>query len=495
MWISRTPLRLAAVGLVALVLGPSGARADEKDGWTPDRVLKLLKAREQAVQSIEGVVERLDAEPPEWKLYSLARVAKEEAMDRFYGTKPDVPHKPPHETPTRPIVPEFFGFRKNAAGEMRIDILTKADPAPENINWTACFNGKVWEQNTPFRESGPTVVLDKSLAIPPVLQAVGLGSPFCPKSGNSFPYAVGRPITLHDLLSTVPAEWVAPPRVVKGHDGTDCLEVVARAAYNSPLAGIGYHAQLRFELDLTRALAPVRLDVTQVYHRGNGKFEEVEMPQGYTMTWSNFTEPVPGCFLAGSTRIVSWTALAMPKDGKDYKQAVKDGKPAFTPGGDKAIDFAQTELKRFAIVDSKMTTTRLRVNHIGAEKLCGVEYPAGTIVEDRTKGEVYQLGGVSPAIDAKLKKAIDDPKKNRDAPPVRVASDPRSQVRIWFLVGNVLCVTGLAVGYVWFRRRHPPGAVKPESAPEPAKPEEAKPEAAKPEAEKPGGDPAGNPGA
>jgi hypothetical protein len=491
MWISRTPLRLAIVGLVALVLGPSDARADDKDGWTLDRVLKLLKAREQAVQSVEGLVERLDAEPPTWKTYSLALMDKEEAMDRFYGTKPAEPRKPPHENPTRPIVPEFFMFRKNTSGEVRIDVLTKGDPAPENINWTACFNGKVWEQNTLLRQSGPTVTLDKSLGIPPVLQAVGLGSPFCPKSGNSFPYAVGRPITLHDLLSTVPAEWVAPPRVVKGHDGTDCLEVVAHSKYDSRLAAIEYHAQLRFELDLTRALAPVRLDVTQVYHRGAGKFEEVEMPQGYTMTWSNFTEPVPGCFLAGSTKIVSWTALALPKDGNDYKQAVKDGKPAFTPGGDKAIDFTQTTLKRFPIVDTTMTTTRLRVNHLGAERLCGIEYPAGTIVEDRTTGEVYQLGGVSTAVDAKLKTTLDDPtKRNRDAPSALVASNLTSRNRIWFLVGNVACVVGLAVGYIWYRRRRPAEAVKPEAAPE-----GAKPEAAKPEEVKPGGNPAVTPGA
>jgi len=476
------PVRLVVVGLVILTLGAS-AQADDKDGWTLDRVLKLLKAREQAVQSVEGLVERLDAESADWKSYSLTLMEKEEAMDRFYGTKPATPRKPPHETPTRPNVPEFFKFRKNAAGEMRVDILSAPDPAPDNLNWTACFNGKVWEQNTPFRQGGPSVTLDKSLSIPPVLQAVGLGSPFCPKSGSMFPHPIGRPVTLHELLAAAPPGWIESPRVVKSQGGADVLELVAHAAYTSPLANIGYHVRLRFELDLTLALAPTRLDASQVYHRG-GKFEDVEMPQGYAVVWSNFTEAVPGCFLAGSTKITSWSGLALPRDGKDYKQAVKDGKPAFTPGGDKAIDFAQTTLKRFGIVDTTMTTTRLRVNHLGGERLCGTAYPAGTIVEDRTKGEVYQLNGVSPAVDAKLKKVLEDSTKEtpkRDRPLARVAT-AGSELRVWLLVGNAVCVTGLAVGYVWYRRRH---------ARDDAKAEEAKPE----EGPRPSGDPVGTPGA
>lgn len=217
MWHSWT-LRLALIGLMTPLAGQS-ARADSKDEWTLDRILKLLKAREQAVQSIEGLVERLDAEAPEWKSYSLALMDKEEAMDRFYGTKPDKPRKPPHETPTRPNVPEFFKFRKNTAGEMRIDILSAPDPAPNNLNWSACFDGKMWEQNTPFRQGGPSVTLDKSLSIPPVLQAVGLGSPFCPRNGSMFPHPIGRPVTLSEFLATVPSEWIAQPRVVKGQGG------------------------------------------------------------------------------------------------------------------------------------------------------------------------------------------------------------------------------------------------------------------------------------
>lgn len=209
------------------------------------------------------------------------------------------------------------------------------------------------------------------------------------------------------------------------------------------------------------------------------------MPRGYTVAWSHFTEPVPGCFLAGSTKITAWSGLALPKDGKDYKQAVKDGKPVLTPGGDKAIDFSQTTLKRFGIVDTTMTTSRLQVNHLGSERLCGTAYPAGTIVEDRTKGEVYQLGGLSPAVDAKLKKMLEDPTKGtpkRDRPLAQV-SGSESRVRLWLLVGNVVCVIALAVGYIWYHRRG-------RHSPEVAKPEEAKLVKANPD-----GDPGSSPGA
>jgi hypothetical protein len=451
---NRTTLHFVVAGLACLspVAGVRPARAEE--GWSAERVVKLLQAREQAVPSLEVLVSRRYEEGPDWKSYSLTSVEKEEAMDRFYGTKPAKPRRPPHETHTQPPAPEFYWLRKNRLGDLRVDMLSKPEPAGKNLEWSVCFNGMVWEQHLPHRTNGPSVVLDNAMLVPPVLQVVGLGTPCCSKSGSAFPYATGRLESLHDLLGAAAAAGMPEgPRAVAGPGGAKRLEFVVYRKYEDQLARLGYHRQLRLELDLSRGLAPARAEATQVQKEG-GRWKEVLMPQGYTLAWGDFTEAAPGCWLARSLKVCGVAGLEMPKDGKNYRPLIKDGKRVKAPGGDPMIDFAETTMRRFVTEVTTLTATRLKVNHLGPEPLCGQEYQPGTIVENRPKGEVYQLEGVSPAVDARLRKVLQDPTKPPAGKKLRatVSAGARKSAVIVALA-NLALFTAIVAAYLWVRRR------------------------------------------
>jgi hypothetical protein len=202
-------------------------------------------------------------------------------------------------------------------------------------------------------------------------------------------------------------------------------------------------------------LAPSRFEATQVYREDN-KFVAMDLPVGYRVEWDGYREHAPGCWLAEKMTYTTFAVLALPKEGKDFKPVMTNGKPALYPSGERIIDFTQTTKTEYAVGVSNFAFSQLQVNQLGRERLCGDQYPIGTVVENRISKETYQLEGVSAAIDTKLKKMLSDPTKlpvDEKNPAVTVSTGYRSSTRTIVLLANGVALMLIALGYLWSRRR------------------------------------------
>jgi hypothetical protein len=438
-----------------------GAPAAKDEGWTVDRVVQLLRLREQSVESLEAYVDRVEGAGSGLKDYSVAQITHDEAHAKLNGYLPQIQGrlarlrarigKEPHFPP-----PQSYRLRKNARGDLNIEVRSgpKSD-AKAQLLASYCYNGTVWEHNMPLLSSGPRVVLDNSVELPLVLQALGLGSPFQAATDSMTPLPTGRAESFADCLAAAAAAGqVDKPGPAREGEPAHSLRVAFRRKVgNLARAKHGYHMQLTVWLDPRRGLVPLKVDAVEVTEK-DGQFRPPVEPGGYQATWGDFAEVVPGTWLARSMTLVTSASVLLPKGGTEFKEQMEDGKPAKKlPGGEKRIDLAQTVVKRFELSATKMTVTDVQVNRLGEGRLCGAEYAAGTIVEDRIKRETFQLEGVSPAIDAKVKKVLSAQaeKLEEERPAARTG---------WWLKAlaiagaNVAVVLAVVLGYRRFRRRH-----------------------------------------
>jgi hypothetical protein len=389
---------------VMLFFGEVG-NSPAADGWPLESILKILEAREQSIHSLEAFVNQEYVEGIDWESYCLAMKAKEDAEARFFGI-PGGGKPPLNETKGHWPAPQYFHFKRNDFGEIRIDEMAgpKNEPDPLLMH-RVCFDGKVWEiQHIGSRP--PRVIIDKAASIAPVLQTLALGSPFCASNGSFFPFVQGKPETFwHFLEHARASNEIDVPKKIANPRFPGSVELVARRKYDNYFGDHGIHLQVTMVLDPSIGLAPRSLHSTQII-QVNGKFQEIGSPRGYTVEWGEYVEVVPGAWLAKTMIVKEWAGIILPKYGKDFQPVLVNGKPTFASNGMKIWDVSKTQMHRFIASEHRFKVTDLQANHLSKDPLCAPKHPAGTVVQDNTKQEVYELEGATPASDARLRKNL-----------------------------------------------------------------------------------------
>lgn len=170
---------------------------------------------------------------------------------------------------------------------------------------------------------------------------------------------------------------------------------------------------LKIYFDPARGFAPVKITGVDGVYDDEGVLKTFTQER-YVGVWSEFVEPAAGLFVARHLRIESWVKMVSPESG-EFVALLKDGVPV-KKNGLVQVDLSKTFEQEFhkGAVDCRVL--HLAVNGDQPEDLCEQEFATGTIVEDRVNGQAYQLTGPSPAIDAKLRKALSARTQRAPAP-------------------------------------------------------------------------------
>ena len=114
------------------------------------------------------------------------------------------------------------------------------------------------------------------------------------------------------------------------------------------------------------------------------------------------------------------------------------------------IDMTKTITREYKVGRSSFEIVRCEINRDLTAELGELQYPAGTIVNNHITNEVYQLTGVSPAVDAVLRKILEAP-GGRGSPAVTVS--PAATVPPAVSVLNVVAILMLLLGAAYFVAR------------------------------------------
>ena len=109
----------------------------------------------------------------------------------------------------------------------------------------------------------------------------------------------------------------------------------------------------------------------------------------------------------------------------------------------------RTITREYKVSRSSFEIVQCEINRNLTAELGELQYPAGTIVNNHITNEVYQLTGVSPAVDAVLRKILEAPRQPRGSP---AASVPPA-VSVLNVVAIVMLLLGAAYFVARWRRR------------------------------------------
>jgi len=447
-----------AMALAAICCGVGVAKGDPAlaDGasWRAEEVVTALAAREESIEEIDAVIERTQKLGPDWKRYSLARKASNDAMARFYGQQPK-PSAPLHETTTQLPEPTFFRYRADTAGHLRIDYLEGLED-PDTFSIALCFDGQVWQTFRPKGPDGPHVTIDSPATLAQY-NPVDVGLPIGPALGIAGPlWAFGecpdpqrpteRRTTSEYLSDAVRAGSVYGPKAVTDPDGRRLirLRIVHSMEQKHPGARKPLYLQVNVLLDPAYGFAPAKVDIAWVFREGNGYRDTGDGPS-WAGAWNDYLEVAPGAWVAKSFGLNKYVSLVQPS-GRDFQPLLKDGKRVLKNGYPE-IDLSVAKSVKYCFSQEFFRVHSIQVNHGLDRPLCKPAYPADTIVLDRRANEVFQLTGISPAVDAKLKRVL-------QSGGASTAGDiPTSRGWWGHVIGIGLLASGLIGAYCLYRYR------------------------------------------
>jgi hypothetical protein len=434
-------LSLLVAAAIAVILACDGSRAAEPTTLDLNTIVRLLESRERAVQSFDARIEDVERTGDDILKYYEAKEDDRAASARLYGYKYERRPVPDRKSVTS-MQTVTWRVQWVESGEQRIEFIPVGSYQSYKVD---CFDGKVWQTSYPERRR---VLLSSSVKLPPTFEVIGLG-------GEFLQFAEPSPVTQVLALSRALREaaengLAEAPKAIQGKEIGEAVQITfmrsVTHAYPNALRPV--FLKVTVTLDPSRGLAPLTAVGEQLIQMDTGL--EFQGITSFAGKWGDFVEGPHGMWVAKNFEVNRFEYVMKPKTSAGFRIRMKNGKPLVLRGSLPEIDLASVIMEKFAVVNQVFRVEQLALNTLTGPPVCATELAAGTVVEDRDEGAVYQMTGAGKAVDEAMRRTIYGPTETEE-PESRWTS-----VSIWINIAIIVAIISLIV---WFRIARKPTAL------------------------------------
>lgn len=412
--------------------------SEQTTTWTATQVADLVESRLKSVQTIDFLVELKREKAKDHDRYYDDSVIYQRNIAKFLDA-PFTKRESIAASHTNPIAPLYFRC-KAILGSESLRITQYSEPPSQGRNpveMEECYSGSRWIRYYPTFRHGARVHLAESQSAPRLLAALGIQIP------EITPLVSSR--TFHEfILDSAKNNTIVSINELM-EDAKSLVRVIVAVPKAGAPEGLQFYEKLTLDLDLHRALAPIRF-VCELTTFDGHRYTTVEMPRQVVASWHEFQKSDGGVEIPAVLSIVEWNSLAHPIGPSGFVPVTKNGVPVVINGAPKP-DLSKARVELYEIRKDTMSVTELRVNSVLPEPLCEMEYQAGTVVQDDTTREVFQMNAAgSPFNRAILEQISSTSSKSK------VHQD--GGFRIWFVLANAFVVLVVIAWLLYHWRRN-----------------------------------------
>ncbi|HVC96325.1 MAG TPA: hypothetical protein VND64_21755 [Pirellulales bacterium] len=421
----------ALVVVLALTHG-TATRGVAAQRWDAEAVVELLKAREEAIQSLDVVLKLTEGYPAELDAYHDAKRASDAAFAALRQQSVGAA-EPRGERPLPSAMMHHYMY--DSRRRMRIEDLLE-EGAVRKVLRAAVFDGSRWFTGSYGPQRGGAVDAAEFGASVPFFGRI-------PGVELSWRSNGAQVSTVRSLYQNCQEARRNNGLVVLGEEtdktGRRLVKVRLQRHTSHPNAvERSLYDTMTLWLDPALGMAPVRSrqqDVTIWPER------TVERAVAFVDTeWSGHREVLPGVWLAGKCRQLNFLRVTLPKSGTSFAPELR---AALDDRDDRRRialydRLSRDEVFNVAYVDGEVL--EMKVNEPLERGTFKLEYEDGTLVGDHTTGKLFMVGEASPEVEAALRSSVNYERRS-------AWRSPRRMIAVVCGVGAIL----LAGVTVWRR--------------------------------------------
>lgn len=374
---------------VALLTLPARSEEGDSEGWTIDRILSAVAAREAHLRGLD-VVGSVTKRNVDLADYDRAMNSYRRALGRFYGyaSKEEAPR-------TRiQLPPEGFRYRWRSPIELRFDKLTSASRDSATVS-SLCYYGNAWNHFTDAAWEGPDRIIDGSASAPVTAEYLGVGGRINRIEHEFYDRADSFPMSLSQGLAALSKEaGQVSTELVPAKEGSRTTVSVTFLTPHKRPPGKQYPYEVHYRTIVTFApdlgMAPTALTLATMVRRGDGL---VQSPQGLEVSveWSDFKRLENGQHVAANVTVTRKDSVILPARAAGFTVLEREGSPLLI-GGEKVADVFDAKVERYVLEERVVELVDIALSD---DKTPLNEQPMlnGAVVEDRVLGFSYQLPG------------------------------------------------------------------------------------------------------
>jgi hypothetical protein len=418
----RERCRAAGVALLVTALTATACRSEEgSTAWNLENVLKVLKAREESIASLEvrlDVVEGLPA-LAEYKRYLERRYASRAAILAALKIAPP-PLEPFEKQGFSPAIRAQVQYAQSGVLQKYERFVEGADKSVVRTEFHI-YDGAKWNHYT----AGQGKMDDGKVETPGVDEYLGLD---LRPSRTRFVGTRGR--YLHGLLESARRAGFLV-EVSREPENNNLVVVVLRSVTAPPKSITEVVRQLTFWFDPKLGMALVKFERRDVYMEG-GSYKQTYPPDWDEAHWDTFVDEGNGLWLPRHYKSTTNVSLVFPREGDAYPIGFDPEKPS--------LEGYRHE--SFMVQRSGVNVLDASVNKPLDAKDFAADYPLGTIVYNAFDRKPYQVGGVSGKTEMEVLRVL-------EVQPQTSGPGRAGVVVLLGVVAALLC----AVGWVLLRRQ------------------------------------------
>lgn len=428
-----------------IVVEVAGAEVDAPvRQWALEELKEVLRHRLDVIDTMDVEITKVATSGKGYRDYLKAQHRSNVAFGQYFGIKRNFPK--PESFDVDLVSRTGLRWQYHTGGEEKYTIRAFKDGKEAGIA-IYCNIGDVWQMYLPGVEEGkPQVVIDEKpyRGLEPIRCWLGTHGPLWTLIDN---YSSLRE-PLRPLAETLQekADGVVQP-AIKSWQDEERGELVSLTYY--PIANIfpkgptPVLVQARIDFSPKYGMAPIRMQTTELFRQGTD-LQEIATPRTAEIVWSDFSEVVSGVWLPGRIQLDQYSSVALPKDEAGVRPPPHFEGAAIL-GANRPIDSSSVLTGKYLVKSTVVTVDRpILANEMAERPKCDMEFASGTVVLDRTKSELFQLTGVSPAVGATLKLTLE--KAQQIVPPPK---NKNSNFLIWSINGGMAVI--LLVTFAWRR--------------------------------------------
>lgn len=363
------------------------------DEWTAADVVAIMAARDAEIRTVDATIMIVEGASAEISEYYGARVEAARKLAALTGEA--LSEEAIKALDARNVGPKTTSFRRAARDEKRrerIEILSSNGQQPGPAITKTVFDGNQW------RTLGPKQGLihgSKDAESP--LDYLGIGFHVRDEAAIESGERSMHEFLAHKLAS---GRLVIAPGVSPDADGRRLVTVVTRdPVAQQVLRDAGVITQHTFWLDPGLGMAPVKMEVKDVYADSSGQIHDTVPCGAKTAEWQGY-EQTGGVWLPRKWHYFVTAAVVFPKDGAAYPSGLnlRSAGPS---------DFSE---KRFRTLEIEATAVSLSVNAQLSPDLFVLKFPPGTGVYNSLNKKTYQVGESGNLVESAVMAAAAAPK-------------------------------------------------------------------------------------
>lgn len=347
----------------------------------------LIGQRYQAISALDIQVESVTTGDPAGLEYSKAKNEYRTALQVYAGIPPTQSNV---QVELGSPIEERFRLRLRSGECLRIDELAKDDK--EVAYWV--YRGEHWESYIdPKGRIAPAVTVDQSMTVPSIQIIAGLG--VTPRFGipNYFHTCDARQVHRWDEFFTFVSE----------HAGSGESKKLDFSGMRATLDSMTGDLLVTFSASNADIIeCAFRKDYGYAITRIAGRLpSEATLGSHFSAEWSDFRKVDKALWFPSRLQVERFGRMVIvPSDGFKAKNPGEKNDPSNL---DLDLSNVKSEDYRIDVQDCKIRVVSPAPSDC---EYTTTSYVAGTIIEDRRTGEVFQLTGVGPAVDAQLKRIV-----------------------------------------------------------------------------------------